>query len=276
MDPFTYFLAFSRLAPIQCTTWGHPDTTGIPNMDYYISSEKAEPPGAQDHYTEQLILFKQFPMFCHRPQAPRQRLSRKDFDLADGDHVYACTQNLFKVHPDFDQILAGILQLDPDASILLFEGKHPHWTKLLQERLVQNLGDHYQNLRFLRRLSETDFYAFLQIPDVILDTPHFSGGYTSLLAFAQGVPIVTWPGGFMRGRLTGSFYEQMGVMDCVADGFDTYVNIAVNLANNPAIRNDISRKIKESSHCLYENFELVHELERFFQWAIERHQKTGN
>ncbi|HYR34689.1 MAG TPA: tetratricopeptide repeat protein, partial [Burkholderiales bacterium] len=29
MDPFTYFLAYSRLAPVQCTSFGHPDTTGI-------------------------------------------------------------------------------------------------------------------------------------------------------------------------------------------------------------------------------------------------------
>ena len=40
MDPLTYFLAFSRLAPVQCVTWGHPVTTGIPNMDYFISSDK--------------------------------------------------------------------------------------------------------------------------------------------------------------------------------------------------------------------------------------------
>ena len=32
MHPVTYFLAYSRLATVQCTSWGHPDTTGIPNM----------------------------------------------------------------------------------------------------------------------------------------------------------------------------------------------------------------------------------------------------
>src|SRR5262249_40186223 len=34
MEPFSYFLAFARLAPVQCVSYGHPDTTGIPNMDY--------------------------------------------------------------------------------------------------------------------------------------------------------------------------------------------------------------------------------------------------
>ena len=55
MDPTTYFLAFSRLAPVQCVTWGHPVTTGIPNIDDYLSSDVFEAPGAEAHYTERLI-----------------------------------------------------------------------------------------------------------------------------------------------------------------------------------------------------------------------------
>ena len=33
MEPLTYFLAFARLARVQCVTWGHPQTTGIPTVD---------------------------------------------------------------------------------------------------------------------------------------------------------------------------------------------------------------------------------------------------
>ena len=54
MDIRTYFLAFARLAPVQCVTWGHPDTTGIPNMDYFISSDLIEADGAEKHYSETL------------------------------------------------------------------------------------------------------------------------------------------------------------------------------------------------------------------------------
>lgn len=35
-------LALSRLAPIQITTWGHSDTSGSPNIDYYITSKYYE------------------------------------------------------------------------------------------------------------------------------------------------------------------------------------------------------------------------------------------
>jgi predicted O-linked N-acetylglucosamine transferase (SPINDLY family) len=32
-------LAHSRMAPVQVTTWGHSETSGIPTIDYYISSQ---------------------------------------------------------------------------------------------------------------------------------------------------------------------------------------------------------------------------------------------
>ncbi len=54
MEPLTYFLAFARLAPVQCVTWGHPQTTGIPTVDYFVSSQLCEPSDGDSHYSERL------------------------------------------------------------------------------------------------------------------------------------------------------------------------------------------------------------------------------
>jgi len=268
MDPLTYYLAFARLAPVQCTSWGHPDTTGIPNLDYYISSAVAEPPGAQDHYSERLVLLNNFAMYCRRPDVPQAKLTRKDLGLSDRQNLYACLQSLFKVHPDFDKIVAEILRRDPDGIILFFEDKHAHWSQQLRERFARNLPDVHRRIRFLKRLSPQYFLAFLQIPDAILDTPHFGGGYTSLLAFAAGRPIVTWPGEFMRGRLTYALYKQMGFLDCVAHDFDSYINTALSLAHDKAWQEEIRTKIAGRSHVLFENIEPVRELEHFFESCV--------
>ena len=55
MDAFSYFLAFSRLAPVQCVLGGHPETTGIKNVDYFLSPGLAEPADSEEHYSETLV-----------------------------------------------------------------------------------------------------------------------------------------------------------------------------------------------------------------------------
>ncbi|HZR67563.1 MAG TPA: tetratricopeptide repeat protein, partial [Burkholderiales bacterium] len=55
MDPVTMKLASTRLAPVQMTTWGHPLTSGLPTLDYFLSADEMEPASAQDHYTERLV-----------------------------------------------------------------------------------------------------------------------------------------------------------------------------------------------------------------------------
>ena len=76
MDIYNFFLAFSRLAPVQVVTHGiidaykaivifiiligHASTTGIPNLDYFVSYKPFEISTAQDHYTEKLVTFSDF------------------------------------------------------------------------------------------------------------------------------------------------------------------------------------------------------------------------
>jgi predicted O-linked N-acetylglucosamine transferase (SPINDLY family) len=90
-----------------------------------------------------------------------------------------------------------------------------------------------------------------------------------LLAFAFGIPIVTWPGRFMCGRLTLGLYKQMGVMECVAHDAQTNADIANRLANDRVFKNEIKRRIKKGADILYEDMNAVHELEHFFERVVK-------
>jgi protein O-GlcNAc transferase len=81
---YTYCLAFARLAPIQVVSWGHPVTTGIPNIDYFLSSELLEGFGAQDHYSEQLITLGNMPAFYFHPDPPVKNLCPRRLRFALG------------------------------------------------------------------------------------------------------------------------------------------------------------------------------------------------
>ena len=68
MDPMTAKLASLRLAPRQAAGWGHPETTGLPTMDFYLSAQGFEPEGAQAHYAERLLALPN--LGCHLERAP--------------------------------------------------------------------------------------------------------------------------------------------------------------------------------------------------------------
>ena len=56
MEPTSFFLSFSRLAPVQALTFGHPDTSGVSTIDYFISHTNMDQPTiGQQFYTEELV-----------------------------------------------------------------------------------------------------------------------------------------------------------------------------------------------------------------------------
>ena len=271
MDPYSYFLSFSRLAPVQAMTWGHPDTTGIPNIDYFISSDLIEPPEAPSHYTETLIRLSLMPTYLYRPEIPTQSYERADFSLGDQSSLYICPQTLFKLHPSYDAILAELMRRDPKGVLVFIDdGKGGHWKNLFIERLSRSCPDVVDRVIFVPKMPNKKFLELLILSDVVLDLPTFSGGISSIEAFAMGVPIVTWPGEFMRGRVTAGYYQQMGLDDLIASDANEYVSLAMKLAHDPDFKNQMQNDIKANSHKLFERIEVVREVENFFLSAYEQ------
>ena len=187
--------------------------------------------------------------YYYRPELTEDPPSREIFGLSENYNLYVCPQTLFKFHPDFDNVLGTLLRQDPSGVLVLIEGKYRHWTKLLLDRFAIAFPDVFDRVRFLPLMPTKDFLSLLKLADVILDTPYFCGGSTSLESFACGAPIVTWPGEFMRNRLTLALYKQMGIMDCVADNAQSYLDIAFRLANDKTWRNEIKDKIRANARC---------------------------
>jgi len=269
MDPLIYFLAFARLAPAQCVSWGHPVTTGLPEIDYFISARTLEPPGATSHYSECLIEFDRLPTYYLRPEHADLPAARAHLGFPQDTTVYLCPQSLFKFHPEFDIALATLLRRDPRGRIVLIAGNHASWSRRLAARIVRSFPDVAERVVFAPRVPQKQFSYLLHAADVLLDPPYFGGGNTSYEAFAAGLPIVTWPGPFMRGRVTAACYEQMGFTELVAADLDSYVDIAVRLANDAEWRTHVCAEIRARSQTLYEDLGVVDEFERFVVAAAE-------
>lgn len=268
MDPVTYFLAFARLAPVQVVSWGHPDTTGLPNLDLFLSADSIEPPDAERAYSERLVRLSRLPCVYQRPTPPPGPADRASLGLPEDATLYLCPQSLFKMHPEFDGALVEILRRDRRGRIVLIEGASTEWSRLLRERIGRVGGDVVDRLLILPRLSEPAFLDLLRVGDVILDPFHFGGGNTSYEALGLGLPIVTWPGAFMRSRVTLGAYGQMGVLDAVADSPAAYVELALALANDRDHRADLSARLVAASDALYDDAAALAEIEATFERAV--------
>ena len=63
--------------------------------------------------------------------------------------------------------------------------------------------------------------------------------------------------------MTYGMYQQMGVLDCVADTPERYVELAVELGGDPARREAIRQRILERAATLYGNLDAVTEFADF-------------
>ena len=266
MDMATFSLAFARLAPVQCVSWGHPLTTGIPSIDYFLSWAGAEPADADRHYSERLIRLRSFPTCYRQPQFDPTRVRREHFGLPPDRRLYLCLQTLFKFHPAFDAALGAILRGDPKGIVVLIEGQRRRWRQLLVERFRRSFPDVADRIRFVTPLGNEDYLAMTALGDVILDPPFFGGGNTTLEALAAGRPVVTLPGPYLRSRLTHGFLRQIGATQGVARDITEYSRLALEAAGSARGPGGLPAP---ASAPLFGQRDIIAEHERFFLAARE-------
>lgn len=264
MEPQSYFLSFARLAPTQVVTWGHPLTTGVPCIDYFISSKELEVDGAESHYSERLVKLKNLNTYYIRPSC-RDLISKETLNIKQNETLYVCPQNLFKLHPDFDSVIERILDGNPSSKVILIEGNCARHTTLIQERMRLTIPKVLDRIQFIPRLNHEQFLSLLKTADVMLDPLHFGGGSTTLQALSFGTPVVTLPSEFLRGRISYACYRHMEYEDLVARCVDEYCDIAIKLSRNADERNDLRRNLAAKSGVLFSNHDVITEYEEFLE-----------
>ncbi len=267
MDALTARLASQRLAPVQVATWGHPETTGLPTIDYYLSAEGLEPPGAQANYTERLVLLPGLGC-CYAPLA----IAGEDPDLAGpgidpGTPTLVCAGKPFKYAPQHDRVLAEIARRLGPCQLIFFTHPIGALTERFRQRLrtafARTQVDFDQHCVFIPWQPRPRFHGLLTRADVYLDTIGFSGFNTAMQAVQCGLPIVTREGRFMRGRFASGILRRMGLSELVAGSEEDYVALTVKLVQDAAYRHSVRTRLEASRPVLFEDLAPIGALEDF-------------
>ncbi len=272
MHPHMTQIAGLHLAPVQCTTWSHPITSGLPTITYFLSSKLMEPENAQSHYSEQLVCLPNIGISYAKPIIPEPKKPRSEFELRDETVVYLSCQSLFKYLPQYDYVFAAIAQRVPQAQFAFISSNSSHINEKFRQRLQRAFANFGLNSEeycvILPRQNEADYFNLNLVSDVFLDTFSWSGGNTTLEAIACNLPIVTCPGEFMRGRHSYGILKMLGVTDTIAKNEAEYIEIAVRLGLDREWRDSIVERMIHRHPYLYDDKTCVEALEAFYRRVV--------
>jgi len=281
----------SKLARIQVVSHGHPVTTGVPSeiMNYYVSWSEAELEynQAKNHYTEKLLLLRNNHMhqyYEHRIDVNKKsritgesylNYTRDDFKeyLPDNCNWYTCMQKPFKRHPEFDNFLAGILEKDPNARIILHEDDNEENNNIHISRL-EKLEINMDKIHFLPSLPHHKLMALYNLSDVILDSYYAGGCTTTREALEIGALVVTLPSKYLGSRWSLAYYNIIGVTDLVATDMNDYINIATELCANKEKKYEIKQKILNNVHKLFYQESAIDSWVQIFQYMINEYKNN--
>ena len=274
IDPMTVRLASLRLARVQMATWGHPETTGLPTIDYYLSAEGLEPEGADAYYSEHLVrlpnLGCRFRRVAIEATAPELSPLRLEADTP----LFVCPGVPFKYAPRHDRVFVDIARRLGSCRFVFFRTRAERLSERLERRLQSAFsaqGLPYERfVTFLPWQPASGFLGLLSRADVYLDTIGFSGLNTALHAVEAGLPIVCREGRFLRGRLASGILKRLDLPELVAPTEDDYVSLAVRLASDPAYRQSVRERMEKARPGLYDDPAPIHALEEFLLQARPR------
>jgi predicted O-linked N-acetylglucosamine transferase (SPINDLY family) len=274
MDPATAKLASLRLAPVQATSWGQPQTSGLPTMDYYLSAQALEPQDAQAHYTETLELLPGTGCWLPRDLDEAQDAPPPAAALPEAEVRLLCPGTPFKYAAEHDALLVEIIRRVPGGKLVFFRSKPEVLTARLERRLraaFDRAGLAFdRHAVFLPWQEPRAFLSLLGKADLYLDTVGFSGFNTALQAVRCSLPVVTREGRFMRSRLASGMLRHIGLDELVATSDSAYVELAVALANDAGRRQDLRARLRSARERLFEDDAPVRALEAFLARAVER------
>jgi predicted O-linked N-acetylglucosamine transferase (SPINDLY family) len=277
MDPMTVRLAALRLAPIQCTSWGHCDTSGLPTIDYYISSDLMEPQDADDHYTEKLVRLPNLSSYYSPLEVPDVEFSRETFNLRPKAILYSCAHSFFTHLPQYDEVYPQIVKQVGDCQFLFISNKSNLLNKQFLIRINKAFNKYNLNANkyivLLPRLDRSEYHAMNLLSDIRLDTIGWSGCNSTLEAIACNLPVITLPGRLMRQRHSAAILTMMGITETIATSVDEYIELAVRLGLNSEWRYQISGKIASNKHLIYKDKTCITALEDFLVAVVQEKLK---
>lgn len=245
-------------APVQATWIGYFHSTGLENIDYFITDPHTSPCGCGQLFSETPVWLPHS-RFCYSPPDYAPEVSPPPM-LTGRPIAFGSFNRVEKLVDPVVAAWAAIIGAVPGSRLLLKAGTLDSQficDDLRRRFAAFGLDDQRLDLRGPSSHPEMlEEYAEI---DIALDPFPFNGGMTTLEAAWMGVPVITLAGNSVVSRQTVSVMANIGLADELSFlGVDAYVAGAVALAKNPLrlaeLRKEIRPRMAASPLCQPEHF----------------------
>jgi protein O-GlcNAc transferase len=248
-------LALHRIAPLQVVNNSSCTTTGLPEIDLYVSGTATEAADAAAHFTERLGLVQgpahAFNYVADR-QPPSRAWARADLGLSENTMLFVSAANFYKITPEMRELWARLLAAVPGSRLLLHPF-NPNWASQYPikrfcaefDRVLEMHGVTSERLivSSMRFPSRTDVGELLKLGDVYLDTQPFAGVNSLVDPLEHGVPVVTCEGDTFRSRMGAALLRNLGLDELIVRDDAAYLALCTRLANEREAREGLRTRI---------------------------------
>jgi predicted O-linked N-acetylglucosamine transferase (SPINDLY family) len=249
-------LALHRLARLQTTYFASPVTTGIRNIDYYISGTLTEPlQEAQAQYRERLVMMNGTG-FCFnytiQKQEARINPDRKRLGISEIAVVFISGANTFKIIPELRETWAKIIAAVPNSVLVLYPFGNTWSGDYVKQPFINKMSaifDKYSIAHTRLILLDTlanreDVKTVLKLADVYLDSYPYAGANSTVDPLEVGLPTVVREGNNLRSRQGAAILRNIQLFDLIADTEEAYINLSVALGTNAQLRKQKREEIE--------------------------------
>ncbi|TCK19385.1 putative O-linked N-acetylglucosamine transferase (SPINDLY family) [Thiogranum longum] len=225
-----------KVAPVQVSYLGYPNTTGLSAMGYRFTDAWADPPGQTEHLHTEALVRLPGGFLCYNPLqgSPASPPLTPSPCQVNGYITFGSFNNLAKITPEVLELWSEILCAVPGSHLVLknrplsdavtreyfyslFEGHGIGRERLELIGWIPNMGQHMSTYNKV---------------DIALDTFLYNGTTTTCQAIWMGVPVITLAGQAHAGRVGVSLLSQLGLDQFITHGAEQYRACATALARD--------------------------------------------
>jgi predicted O-linked N-acetylglucosamine transferase (SPINDLY family)/ADP-heptose:LPS heptosyltransferase/2-polyprenyl-3-methyl-5-hydroxy-6-metoxy-1,4-benzoquinol methylase len=249
-------MASHRLARHQCIHFCNPVTTGMKNMDHYLTGTLMRNYfDVSSRFTESVLSVEGsgicFSLQDTNSSLVAASLTRRDFGISGDQTIFISGANFFKVTPELRQLWATILRLIPKSFLILYPFG-PSWDSVYPKAAFANElsrtfgqsgigGDRFAILDTFKNRGEV--LSVNRLADIYLDAVPYSGATSLLDPLQAGTMPLVGVGPELRFCQAAAILTEIGMHELITRNEDDYIQTAVRLAADTGLRETLRRRM---------------------------------